>query len=488
MPDKTEEHAGITPMDLEEFRNNAHKAIDWVVDYLGNVESYPVLSRVSPGEIRSQLPAHPPVTGESFDSILKDIDEIIMPGITHWQSPDFFAYFPCNSSPPGILADILASGLNVQGMLWATSPACTELETHMMDWLVEMIGLPDKFTSHGSGGGVIQHSGSDANLCALLAAREKKTTGQSNQNGCTGKLVAYTSAHAHSSIEKACMIAGIGRDNLRLIEVDDQFAMCPEVLDLQIRQDLDQGLFPFFICACIGTTSSLAIDPIEEIGKIAAKYGVWLHIDAAMAGTAAICPEFRFINAGVECSDSYTFNPHKWMFTNFDCTAFFVADRAALINALSILPEYLRNEATESGAVFDYRDWHIPMGRRFRALKLWFVIRQFGIEELQQRIRQHIALAQEFKNWVSESSEFELAVNAPLNLICFRHRDGDEITEQIMQRVNNSGEMYITHTRLQDRFILRMSIGQSRTERRHVKNAWQLLLKASKELAENPGV
>jgi len=469
-------------MDLEAFRDNAHKAIDWVVDYLSNVASYPVLSRVSPGEIRSQLPEHPPATGESFDSILKDVDDIIMPGITHWQSPNFFAYFPCNSSPPGILADILASGLNVQGMLWATSPACTELETHMMDWLVQMLGLPEKFASHSNGGGVIQHSGSDANLCALLAARERTTKGISNKNGDTGKLIAYTSAHAHSSIEKACMIAGIGRDKLRLIEVDDQFAMCPQALDQQIRQDLDQGLVPFFICACVGTTSSLAIDPVPEISEIAKKHDIWLHVDAAMAGTAAICPEFRLINAGVEFSDSYTFNPHKWMFTNFDCTAFFVADRAALIKALSILPEYLRNEATESGAVFDYRDWHVPLGRRFRALKLWFVIRQFGVEELQQRIREHIALAQEFKNWVIDSNEFELTVDTPLNLICFRHRDGDETTEKIMHCVNNSGEMYITHTRLQDRFILRMSIGQSYTERRHVENAWQLLQSAGKEL------
>ncbi len=472
-------------MELEAFRQNAYRTVDWVVDYLANIESYPVLSQVEPNDIRRQLPAEPPAEGEGFDAMLRDMSDIVLPGITHWQSPNFFAFFPANSSPPAILGEILSAGLGVQGMLWATSPACTEVETHVMDWLVQMLGLPERYASHTDGGGVIQHTASDATLCALLAARERVTGGQANKAGGNGKLIAYTSSQAHSSIEKACMIAGIGTENLRLIDVDENYAMRPAALDAQIRADQAQGLVPFFVCTCVGTTSSLALDPVAEIAGVAESHGLWLHVDAAMAGTAAICPEFRFINEGVESADSYTFNPHKWMFTNFDCNAFFVADRAALINALSILPEYLRNQATESGAVFDYRDWHVPLGRRFRALKLWFVIRHYGVNGLQHHIREHVALAQDFKQWVIDSDEFELAVDTPLNLVCFRHRDGDGVTEAIMQTVNRDGGMYLTHTRLGDRFTLRMSIGQTGTQRRHVAKAWEQLQAAGRAAADN---
>jgi aromatic-L-amino-acid decarboxylase len=362
-------------------------------------------------------------------------------------------------------------------MLWATSPACTEVETHVMDWLVKMLDLPEKFMSHTEGGGVIQHSASDATLCALLAARERVSNGEINKKGGTGKLIAYTSAQAHSSIEKGCMIAGIGTENLRLVDVDDEFRMRPETLDEQIQKDKDAGLIPFFVCTCVGTTSSLALDPVAEMAKVTKKHGLWLHVDAAMAGTAAICPELRFINKGVENADSYTFNPHKWMFTNFDCNAFFVADRAALINALSILPEYLKNEATNDGAVFDYRDWHIPLGRRFRALKLWFAIRHYGVEGLQFHIRKHVELSQQFKQWVIDSEDFELVVDNPLNLICFRHKDGDEMSEKIMTAVNKTGEAYLTHTKLDGKYTIRMSIGQTNTDLKHVENAWRLLNK-----------
>lgn len=462
-------------MDLETFRQQGYAAIDWVVDYLKNIEEYPVLSRVAPGDIREQLPDSAPEEGESFEAMLRDVNDIVLPGITHWQSPAFFAFFPANSSPPAILGEILSAGLSVQGMLWATSPACTELETHVMDWLVEMLGLPGSFLSSSDGGGVIQHSASDATLCAMLAAREKASGGEVNRKGGNGRLIAYTSGQAHSSIEKACMIAGIGTDNLRLIEVDEHYSMRPEALDRQIQEDVEAGLTPFFVCTCVGTTSSLALDPVAEVAAVTQKYGLWLHVDAAMAGTAAICPEFRFINEGVELADSYTFNPHKWMFTNFDCNAFFVRERAALINALSILPEYLKNEATSAGAVFDYRDWHIPLGRRFRALKLWFVIRHYGVKGLQHHIRQHVAMAQQFKQWVIDSRDFELVVDNPLNLICFRHRDGDVRTEQIMQAVNNTGKAYLTHTKLNGKYTIRMSVGQTRTELRHVEATWRLL-------------
>jgi aromatic-L-amino-acid decarboxylase len=472
-------------MDPEVFRENGYKAIDWIVDYMKNVESYPVLSQVKPGEIRQRLPDCAPEKGESFEDMLKDINDVVMPGITHWQSPNFFAYFPGNNSAPSILGEILSAGLSVQGMLWATSPACTEVETHVMDWLVQMLGLPEKFMSNTHGGGVIQHSASDATLCALLAARERVSKGEVNKKGGTGKLIAYTSSQAHSSIEKGCMIAGIGTENLRLIEVDENFRMRAEALDVQIQKDKDEGLTPFFVCTCVGTTSSLALDSVAEMAKVTQKHGLWLHVDAAAAGTAAICPEFRYINDGVEKADSYTFNPHKWMFTNFDCNAFFVADRAALINALSILPEYLKNDATNAGAVFDYRDWHIPLGRRFRALKLWFAIRHYGVEGLQYHIRHHVAMAQQFKQWVIDSEGFELVVDNPLNLICFRHKDGDVMSEAIMTEVNQTGRAYMTHTKLNDRYTIRMSIGQTQTELQHVEDAWQLLKDAARNNQAN---
>jgi aromatic-L-amino-acid decarboxylase len=472
MSDKEKENYHMDP---EVFRQNGYKAIDWIVDYMKHVEDYPVLSQVEPGDIRKQLPASAPQKGESFETMLKDMTDIVMPGITHWQSPNFFAYFPGNNSGPAILGEMLSAGLSVQGMLWATSPACTEVETHVMDWLVEMLGLPAKFLSNSAGGGVIQHSASDATLCAMLAARERVSNGAVNKSGGTGKLIAYTSAQAHSSIEKGCMIAGIGTENLRLIEVDEEFRMRPEALDAQIQKDKDDDLTPFFVCTCVGTTSSLALDRVAEMAKVTKKHGLWLHVDAAMAGTAAICPELRYINDGVEDADSYTFNPHKWMFTNFDCNAFFVADRAALINALSILPEYLKNEASNAGAVFDYRDWHIPLGRRFRALKLWFAIRHYGLEGLQHHIRHHVEMAQTFKQWVIESDDFELVVDNPLNLICFRHKDGDAKSEAIMATINKSGKAYLTHTKLNGLYTIRMSIGQTRTEFQHVENAWKML-------------
>lgn len=460
-------------MTPEEFRRCGHAVVDWVADYYSRVESFPVLSRVQPGQIRAWLPAAAPEQGESFDKILGDIKKIILPGITHWQSPNFYAYFPGNASGPGILGDLLSSGLAVQGMLWATSPACTELESHVLDWLVTMLGLPHKFLSTRTGGGVIQDTASSASLCALLAARERATNFASNQRGCDGKLVAYTSSQAHSSIEKAVQIAGLGRQNLRLIEVDQEFAMRADALAGQIEKDRGSGLVPCFVAATVGTTSSNAIDPVPEIGRICREHNVWLHVDAAMSGTAALCPEFRHIHAGLEFADSYCFNPHKWMFTNFDCDCFYVADRRALIRTLSVLPEYLRNKATESGAVIDYRDWQIPLGRRFRSLKLWFVIRYYGVEGLQYHIRQHVQLAQEFADWVRNDEGFELAAPVPLNLVCFRHRGGDEVNQTLMDNLNRSGDLYLTHTRLNDRFTLRMCIGQTNTQRRHVKRAWE---------------
>jgi aromatic-L-amino-acid decarboxylase len=456
-----------------EFRRHARMLADWIADYYERVESLPVLSQVKPGEIRKQLPQHAPQNGESLDAMMNDVEKLILPGLTHWQSPNFFGYFPSNASFPSILGEMLSAGLDVQGMLWATSPACTELETHVLDWLVDMLGLPAMFRSTGAGGGVIQDTASSASLCALLAGRERATGYASNQRGCDGRLTAYTSSQAHSSIEKAAKVAGLGSANLRLVDVDSQFAMRPEALEARLQEDQRSGRIPCFVCATVGTTSSNALDPLRAIGRICREHRVWLHVDAAMSGTAALCPEFRYIQDGLELADSYTFNPHKWMFTNFDCNCFYVADRKALIDTLSVLPEYLRNQPSESGAVIDYRDWHIQLGRRFRALKLWFVIRHYGIEGLQYHVRRHVELAQEFASWVRADNRFELAAPAPLNLVCFRYRGGDELNRNLMDRLNAGGRLYLTHTRLDGRFTLRMCIGQTHTERVHVERAWQ---------------
>jgi aromatic-L-amino-acid decarboxylase len=462
----------VPHMTPEEFRQHGYAVVDWIAEYMQEIGDLPVLSRARPGEIRSRLPSHPPDNGEPFEDMLRDVDELIMPGLTHWQSPNFYAYFPANNSGPSILGELLSAGLGVQGMLWATSPACTELEAHVLDWVAEVLDLPKAFRSDASGGGVIQDTASSATLCALLAARERTTSGTSNRTGTVGDLTVYASSQAHSSVEKAVRIAGIGVDNFRLIEVDDSFAMDPAALDRAITTDRDEGHAPCLVVATIGTTSSMAVDPLVQIGAVCEAHGVWLHVDAAMAGSAAICPEFRGLNDGLERADSYCFNPHKWLLVNFDCDCFYVADRSALIGALSVLPEYLRNTASESGAVIDYRDWQIPLGRRFRALKLWFVIRHYGVEGLRGHIRTHVDLATELAAWVETDPDFELAAPVVLNLVCFRHRAGDDFNERLLEQLNASGDLYLTHTKLDGRFTLRMAIGSPQTRDRHVHAAW----------------
>jgi aromatic-L-amino-acid/L-tryptophan decarboxylase len=466
-------------MNTEEFRRCGHELIDWVANYLERVEQYPVLSQVKPGDIRALLPAAPPLKGEPFDVILRDVEQIILPGITHWQSPNFFGFFPCNNSGPSILGELLSAGFGAQGMLWSTSPACTELETHVLDWLVDLLALPERFKSASAGGGVIQDSASSAALCAILAARERATQGQSNRTGADGSLTAYISTQTHSAVEKGVRIAGLGSERLRAIEVDDRFAMRPDRLAEAIAADRAAGLRPCFVCATVGTTSSTAIDPIGEIGRICRREGLWLHVDGALAGTAALCPEYHYLHDGLELADSYCFNPHKWMFTNFDCDCFFVADRAQLIRTLTILPEYLRNRATESGAVIDYRDWQIPLGRRFRALKLWFVLRSFGVEGLQAIIREHIQLARDFADWVSADERFELAAPRTLALVCFRRRGGDDANQRLLDAINAAGDIFISHTRLDGKLTIRFSIGQTTTRRRHVERAWRLIQEAA---------
>ena len=470
-------------MKTDEFKKQGYKVIDWLADYYEHVEEYPVLSQVEPGDIRSKLPEKAPNTGRAHDEILNDMN-ILMPGITHWQSPNFHAFFPCATSGPAILGDLISTGLGVNGMSWATSPACTELETHILDWLVDMMDLPVKFKSNSKGGGVIQDTASSASLVALLCSREKASNGRTNENGSNGEFIAYTSSQAHSSIEKAVKIAGIGKNNMRMVDVDQHFSMDSSHLRQLIEKDISNGLKPIFVCATVGTTSSTAIDPVNEIGKICKEFGIWLHVDAAMAGPAALCKEYRFINDGLNYADSYNFNPHKWMLTSFDCSIFYVADRYQLINTMSILPEYLKNKTSTSESVFDLRDWGIPLGRRFRALKLWHVINYYGVSGLQEFIRTHMENTKILRSWIEMEKDFEIVTPTPLTLICFRHTKGNNFTEKLLNTINESGKAYMTHTKLNDQYIIRFSVGQTSTTIDHLKETWNYIVKTSKGLIE----
>lgn len=464
-------------MSPEEFRRYGRDVVDWIADYYTRIDSLPVLARSTPGDIRNALPARPPEEGEPFEHVLRDLDEILLPGTTHWQHPSFFAYFPANASGPAILGDLLASGLGVQGMLWATSPAATELETHVLDWLAELLDLPERFRSGGDGGGVIQHTASDAALVALLAALHRVSGGATERAGVSaGRYTVYTSAQTHSSVEKACRIAGLGSDALRKIDIDPAtLAVRPTLLRDAVEKDLREGMTPALLVASVGTTGTGAVDPVRELAEIAADHGAWLHVDAAWAGVATVAPEFRWLNDGLDLADSYCTNPHKWLLTNFDCDAFWVADRLSLIGALSILPEYLRNSASDSGAVIDYRDWHVPLGRRFRALKLWSVIRWYGAEGLRAHVRGHVGMAQEFASWVAADDRFELVAPHELSLVTFRMCAGDDATRALMEAANASGSLYLTHTVVDGRIALRVAIGATATELRHVEAAWRTL-------------
>ncbi len=465
-------------MDLQTFRTFGHRFVDWITDFYENIESCPVLSQVKPGEIRAKLRSSPPEVGEDMERIFEDFQKIILPGVTHWQHPSFFAYFPANSSLPSVLAELLTAALGAQCMVWQTSPAGTELEEVVMEWLRKMLGLPEGFT------GVIQDTASTATLCALLCARERSTGFSVNARGFYPdtealRLAVYTSTEAHSSIEKGVKIAGFGREYLRFIPVDEEFRMIPGELEKAIEKDIASGITPCCVVAALGTTSSLALDPLRPIGEITRKHGLWLHVDAAMAGSAAILPEKRYIMDGVELCDSFVFNPHKWLFTNFDCSAYFVRDAGHLVRTFSINPEYLKTSVDME--VRNFRDWGIQLGRRFRALKLWFVIRSFGVKGLQQKLREHIALAEEFAGWVREDPRFEIVVPVALNLVCFRYNPvGRELSEEELERINRglleelnkSGKLFLTHTKLGGKYTLRLCASQTGTSLRHVRDAW----------------
>ncbi len=470
-------------MEKEVFKKFGYRFVDWVADYLSELEKHPVLSQVKPGEIRSRLPAHPPHKGESMEKIFNDFQEIILPGITHWQHPSWFAYFPASSSLPSILAELLTAGLGAQCMIWQTSPSAAELEEHVLEWLRQMLGLPEGMA------GVIQDTASTATLVALLTARERATDFEANERGLNKPLIVYASEEAHSSVEKGVKIAGYGKRSLRYIPTDETFAMIPSKLEEAIERDKNNGLQPACVVATLGTTSSTAIDPLEPIGKICRQRGLWLHVDAAFAGTAAILPEKRWILEGAEHADSFVFNPHKWMLTNFDCSAYFIKDPKALIRTFEIHPEYLKTGV--DAEVKNFRDWGIQLGRRFRALKLWFVIRSYGVEGLQKVIREHIRLAQIFKEWVTKHEAFELMAPVSLSLVCFRLNDGrDEksladLNGRLLESLNQTGKVFLTHTTLKGKYVLRLAIGSRMTEESHVREAWKLIRTKAAELLKS---
>ena len=470
-------------MTPEEFRRHAHELVDWMADYLAGVGDLPITPSIAPGDIRRRLPASPPADGEPFARLFQDFRELIVPGMTHWNHPGWFAYFPGNTSPPSILGEMLTATMGAQCMSWVTSPAATELEQTAMDWLRQMIGLPEEFT------GVIQDTASTATLVALLSARERATAGASGRGGMSGApgLTVYASSEAHSSVDKGVKLAGYGLDRLRRVPTDAAFALDPAALDQAIERDVAAGLRPACVVATIGTTSSTAVDPVPAIAAVCRRHGVWLHVDAAYAGSAAIVPELRGYFAGMEAADSIVLNPHKWLLTNFDCTAYYVRDREALLATFALTPEYLRT--AHDAEVVNYRDWGIQLGRRFRALKLWFVIRSYGVEGLRAIIRRHVALAAELAEWVDASPDFERVAPVPFGLVCFRYRPAgrsekelDALNERLLAAVNATRRVFLTHTRLGGRFVIRLVIGQRETERRHVEEAWEIIRESARRM------
>lgn len=478
-------------LDVEAFRRQAHQLVDWMVEYLEQVGDLPVQPSAEPGAIRDRIPPSPPAGPEPFELIMEDFQKIIMPGVTHWGHPGFFAYFPANSSPPSILAEMLTTAIGAQCMSWNTSPAATELEQATMEWLRQMVGLPEAFT------GVIQDTASTATLVALITARDAalvrdaKTQGRGEGAKAEGRkgarsvdqLTVYASEEAHSSVIKGARMAGYSPERVRAIPTDSVFALNPEALAAAIIADRAVGLAPAAVVATVGTTSSTAIDPVAAIAAICRAEGTWLHVDAAWAGPAAILPEMRWIFAGVEHADSLVFNPHKWMLVNFDCTAYFVRDRSALLRSFSIAPEFLK--ATHDDRVVNYRDWGIQLGRRFRALKLWFVIRTYGVEGLQAMIREHIRLGKLLAKWVLAEMDFELVAPAPLGLVVFRHvkpgePDLDGWNAQLLARLHATGRIMLSQTRLGGKYAIRLALGHLTTTQADVEGAWRLIVETAR--------
>ncbi|HXT16836.1 MAG TPA: pyridoxal-dependent decarboxylase [Gemmatimonadaceae bacterium] len=471
----------------DDLVTNGRAILDWIAEYLEHPEKFPVLSRVAPGEIRASLPSSPPRAAEPLETIIGDFESKILPGITHWNHPAFFGYFATSSSIPGILGEMLVSALDVKAMLWKTSPAATELEQVVTDWLRQMLGLSGEWF------GITTDTASISSMLALAAAREARPELAIRERGMAGRadlprLRVYASPHAHSSVDKAALALGLGLENVVKVDDDDEFRMRPEALERAIADDRAQGYLPLACVATVGTTGMTSIDPVPAIAAIAKREGVWLHVDGAYGGMLAIVPEYRFVLDGVEGADSLVVNPHKWLFTPFDCSAFYIKRPDVLKRAFSLVPEYLVTR--EQDDVVNYMDYGVQLGRRFRALKLWMIIRAFGVDGLADRLREHCELAREFASWVAKSSDWELMAPVPFSLVCFRYTanglgdDGaDRRNEAIMHAVNAGGDVFLSHTKIDGRFTLRLAVGNIRTEKKHVRLAWDRLNEASARLA-----
>ncbi|MDH5602315.1 MAG: aminotransferase class V-fold PLP-dependent enzyme [Cyclobacteriaceae bacterium] len=465
-----------------DFIKHAPKITRWIDQYFHTIEDFPVKSRAIPKQVYDEIPDTAPEEGESLEVILEDLDKTIMPGITHWQHPNFHAYFNANSSVESVFAETITAAIGAQCMIWDTSPAAAELEERMMEWLQKAMVLPADFE------GVIQDSASSATLTALLTAREVKTNFSSNETGVPNNLRVYCSTETHSSVEKAVGICGIGRKNLIKIPVNESMSLITEELEKQIQLDIDNGLVPCCAVATLGTTGTMAIDPLAAIGVICKKYGLWLHVDAAQAGSALLLPEYRWISKGMENADSFVFNPHKWLFTNFDCSAYFVKDTSMLIRTFDILPEYLKTD--KRGTVKDFRDWGIPLGRRFRALKLWFVLRGYGLKTIRGILRHHISLNDFFAKEINKRADFEMVQEPFLNFSCFRYKPSgvdnkdhlNALNKELLKNINDSGKAFISHTTVRGDTVLRMVIGQTYVEEKHVKKTLEAIFSSALKL------
>ncbi len=458
------------PLDLEEFRRNAHALVDWVTDYLAGLGDRPVREPVAPGDVRAKLPESAPEFPESFDSVLADLDRVVVPGLAHWQHPGWFAFFPAQTSPPAVLGELAAAGIGVQGMLWSTSPAATELESHVLDWLVDLLDVPQSWKTTGPGGGVLQAGASTATHTAMVVAREqcRERTGAAAE-----QMVAYTSNQAHSSLEKGARMTGFG--HIRLLDVDSEFAARPAALVEAIETDRRAGLAPAFLGSNVGTTGTAAVDSVRNLGEIARTEQMWHHVDAAYGGSAMICEEFRHHHDGLDLVDSYTFNPHKWLATNLECSVMWIADRRPLLETLRVVPPYLRNPASESGQVIDYRDWHGPLGRPFRALKLWFVLRGFGAEGLRRMIRSHTGWARTLAERVDDHPRLERIAPVHFALVSFVHRDGDAATDALTEAINAAGRFYVTASEIDGRRFVRIAVGSTWTTQDDIDALWDLI-------------
>ncbi|HXG95449.1 MAG TPA: aminotransferase class I/II-fold pyridoxal phosphate-dependent enzyme [Blastocatellia bacterium] len=472
-------------MSAEEFRKHGHEVVDWIADYLSHAERYPVLSQNKPGEVIKSQPATAPAQGESMQEILADIDRVVVPGVTHWNHPAFFAYFSISGSFPGILGEMFAAAFNVNAMLWRTSPSATELEEVTLNWLRQMLGLPEEFS------GVVYDTASISTLCAIAAAREAVPDIRVREEGLAAsgaRLRLYCSEQTHSSIEKGAITLGIGQAGVRKIPTDSEFRMDADALARAIKEDRAQGWRPFCVVATIGTTSTTSVDPVSKIADICEREKLWLHVDAAYGGTAAILPEMKWAFEGWERADSIVMNPHKWMFVPVDLSALYCRRMDALRQSFSLVPEYLRTG--EKQEVHNFMDYGPQLGRRFRALKLWFVLRYFGVEGIKARIRNHIEMAREFAGWVDDSRDFERLAPTPFSTVCFRafprewraqtapsevETRLDSLNERLMEEVNREGKIFLSHTKLNGRFTLRLAIGNIRTTREHVRLAWERL-------------